>query len=1149
MSRPIIATTETNASNSADEIRRSRDRVWEHRIVWILLIAILGLWCYFFLIGRVDSKLKGEIVKQLRKEFPGHQVSIDRAQFQAGKSITIEGLRISKPTDQGWRDVLRCGRIIGMGPIEMIGLVQGQLPVQKVLVDDVELCVWPLSDGRFSVQELSSSKPLSASCPSIDVRSGLIRLGVETGKVDQEIILHDLRAHAELAPRMLEGRITPLSANINVSVSSSYFNKATFRAAISQDKSSWRAEGKVSKLAYSQRLAGQLPSKLRQYLTQASGFSGELDANFVARLEQGKFTYEAKATIADGRLMHPQVPYPLESLSGEVFCSNGLMQLRNVRAASGQTSVSCACDVHGFAVGSPISAEIIVRDLSLDQRLYQAVPATIQDTWRKLGVSGVVDAHATLVFDGTRWTPRATVRAKNVGLEPDFFPYPFRNISGDFIYQNDSIVAEKLTGTTGGQKINGALSLSKAQPRWLMDLRVAADGPIAIDEALLKAISPRGAPESSLQKFILSLHPTGTVHIQQGHFVRQANQPDSISRSLELTFSECAIKYDGFRYPIDDIHGAVTVDNERLLLKDFIGRNDGARIKGHGVCQGRNSNLESLELFFKGYNVSLDEELQLALPKNVRGLWDQLQPSGVLDQVTVKVSRNHGNAPVDLRVEITEARDPDSRLGSAVSIRPASLPYQVNDVECNIIFRPGRIDINSLFGKHESSELETKGQCSLYADGTWDGSLTWLERTRLHVDQSLLTCLPPYLKDPLVRLDFRGPVSITGTTRVSSPPTPSDAIVRDWNLDLQIEDGHLGGREIASGIRGSIALSGENTPSGPRAFGFLDLDALAIKDIAVTGLKGPFAFDRQELLIGRDASLWQEKNHLHSASLIPRTRDSSVVSAVHQSPTIGLAGNTIAQATYRGAIREAVSNRIDALGRYTPTPPTNPNAVRTLDDVLPLDVVETDIRARTLSGTVFVSGVESLNGQQRSRFRLRLVDADFQGFLVDLGETNTQARGRLSVQCDLQGALTNTSSLEGQGKAWLREANLYELPAMIRLFRLLSVSPSQGAFDSADILFGIDGDKLPVHELVLDGDIVSLRGSGWVNMRRELHLDLFANVGRRSLVGSIFRPLSNSKAATLWQIEVNGTTTDPKISRQTPLMKSLDKVLPENSGQ
>ncbi len=1144
MSRPIVASNENKASNSADAIRRSRDRVWELRLVWILLFAILGLWCYFSLIGRVDSKLTNEILKHIRKEFPSHFVSIDRAHFQPGQSITIEGIRIAKPTDQGLRDVFRCGRIVCYGPIEMIGLVQGQLPVQNVVTDDVELCVWPLSDGRFSIQELSSPTPLSPNFPTITVRSGLIRVGVETGRVEQEVILHDLRAHAELAPRILDGQIMPLSANISASVSSSYFNKATIRTAINEDKSSWRAEGNVTKLAYSQRLAGQLPLRLQQHLVHAAGFSGELDASFAARSEKGSITYEARAVIADGRLMHPLVPYPLESISGEVFFKNGLMQLRKVRAASGQTSVAVACDLHGYAVGSPLAATITVKDLSLDQRLYQALPASIQEAWQKLGVSGLVDAQATLGFDGTRWTPQVRVRANNAGLEPDFFPYPIRNIRGDFVYQNDTIVAESLTGTAAGQKISGALILSRAQPRWLMDLKLAADGPIAIDETLLKSFSPRGAPESSFQKFVLSLHPTGTVHLKQGHFQRLANKPDSISRSLELTFSECAIKYDGFRYPIDGINGDATVDNERLILKDFIGRNDGAKIKGRGVCQGHNANLESVELFFDGYDVSLDEELQHALPKNVRGLWDQLQPSGVLDQVTMKVSRKHLNDPIDLRVEITEFGEAESRAGGAVSIRPVSLPYQVNDVECNIVYRPGRIDIHSFFGKHETSKLQTEGQCSLHSDGTWDGRLTWLHRTRLLVDQSLLSCLPSYLKDPLVKLDFRGPVSISGTTRVSSPPTPSDSIVREWDLDLQIEDGTLGGGGIASGIRGSLALAGENTPSGPVAFGSLDLDALSIKEIAVTRVEGPFAFNRQELLFGRDVATWQQKNHLRPPTR--KSKDSSVVSAVYQAPVVGATNNVLAQASYRGSVREALSNRIDSMGRNAAPSPTNPNAVRSPEDVVPLDVVESDIRARTLSGTVFVSGVESLDGQQRSKYRLRLVAADLQGFLVDLGETNTQAKGELSIQCDLQGALTNTASLEGQGKAWLRKANLYELPAMIRLFRLLSVSPGQGAFDSADIQFGIDGDRLPIRELVLDGDIVSMRGSGWVNMRRELHLDLFAHVGRRSLVGSIFRPLSSSKAATLWQIEVNGTTANLQIRRPISLMNSLDKVLPES---
>ena len=97
--------------------------------------------------------------------------------------------------------------------------------------------------------------------------------------------------------------------------------------------------------------------------------------------------------------------------------------------------------------------------------------------------------------------------------------------------------------------------------------------------------------------------------------------------------------------------------------------------------------------------------------------------------------------------------------------------------------------------------------------------------------------------------------------------------------------------------------------------------------------------------------------------------------------------------------------------------------------------------------------------------------------------------------------------------------------------------------------FGVDGDRLPIHELVLDGDLVSMRGSGWVNLRRELHLDLLANVGRRSLLGTVVGPLSSSKAAALWQIEVNGTASDPQIRRPISIMNSLDKVRQESKEE
>ncbi|MEQ1828101.1 MAG: hypothetical protein ABL921_19230 [Pirellula sp.] len=1127
-------------------IRRSRDRVWEHRLVWLLLFAILGLWGYFHLVGRVDSKLTTEILKHVRKEFPGHLVFIDRAHLIPGQSITIEGIRIAKPTDQGLRDVLRCGRVLCSGPIELIGLAQGQLPVEKVVADGVEVCVWPLTDGRFSVQELSSNKPISPSLPSIEVRSGLVRIGSETGRAEQEIICHDLRASVCLSPRLVSGRIAPLSAAVVASVSSSYFNHVSLNATLSQDKASWVAQGRVVKLEYSPRLASQLPSVLQQYLSNADGFSGELHGDFAVRSDRGKLSFKAKSKIQNGRLLHPKLPYPLESLSGEVDCENGLLHLRNIQASSGNTRIACHCDVYGFTISSPLRASLSVQDLSLDQRLYLALPLSVQETWRKLGVSGVVDASAMLEFDGQRWTPRVIVRAKDAGVEADYFPYPVKRVSGDFVYQNDSIVATNLMGTAAGQTLRGELVLTKASPRWLMDLKLAADGPIPIDETLLRSLSPRDTPQSSLHKFILSLHPTGTLLLKKGHFARTSDRPDSISKTIELTFSECSIKYDMFRYPIEDIHGEATLDDEHLLLRNFVGRNDGGRIKGQGVCQCKNSVLESMQLDFDGHNVALDEELQQALPLSIRGLWDQLQPSGVLDQVWVSINRQDSFNPLDLRVEIKENQEKESQAGRSVSVRPISLPYQVNDIACNIVYRPGRIDINSLSGLHDASRLQTEGQCRLHADGTWDGVLTWLPLTRLMVDQSLLNCLPSYLRTPMVRVDFRGPVSITGTTRVASPMAADESIVRAWDLELQVEDGRLGGGGIASGIRGSISLAGKNTNAGPMAFGTLNLDSLLVKNIAVTGMVGPFAFNRNELLLGRDASSWQMSQNLPVPSFQERP-PTHVVSANYLAPN--QRSTSVSSATYRSTLHDSLSNRPRLMNRNVPVPPPDPNAVRPNKDIPYLDTRETDIKARSLSGTVFISGVEPLDAQQRARYRLRLVDANLDGFLVDLGESSTNAVGQLSVQCDLQGALTNTAALEGQGRVWLRDANLYELPAMIRLFRMLSIKPGQGAFDSADVLFGIDGERIPIQDLTLDGDIVSMRGTGWVNVRRELHLDLFANVGRRGIVGALFHPLNQTSAGKLWQIEVNGTTSDPQIRRPMALINPIDRVLPASESE
>ena len=175
---------------SATPLRRSGG----YRLLWLILVAVAGLLGYFQILGRVDSKLTQEIAARLRKEFPQHYVTVDRARLISGQSITIDGLRIAKPTDQGLRDVMRIGRIVCNGPFDVVGLAQGQLPVESIVVDSADISLWPLSNGRWNVEEFLRGGVKPTRIPAMEIRSGLIRIGQETGAKRSEVICHDLRA-------------------------------------------------------------------------------------------------------------------------------------------------------------------------------------------------------------------------------------------------------------------------------------------------------------------------------------------------------------------------------------------------------------------------------------------------------------------------------------------------------------------------------------------------------------------------------------------------------------------------------------------------------------------------------------------------------------------------------------------------------------------------------------------------------------------------------------------------------------------------------------------------------------------------------------------------------------------------------------------
>ncbi|XZE22537.1 hypothetical protein SH449x_002467 [Pirellulaceae bacterium SH449] len=1107
-------------------------------LLWTGLLCIIGFFGYYYFLSQADSKLTLEIRSRIQSLLPDYHVELDNASLQSGQSITLNGLRLSKRVENQDREVFRAERIACQGPLDWLGLVQGQVPVQNVVADGVQISVWPLADGTWCFPEPKGTFRITPEFPTIRVRSGLIRLGHEVGSESPELIFHDLTAVASLLPsEMASAAGNSACLGIQARIKSSHFQDLNLSARLDPSNGNWRVRGDLTNLEFNPRVAANIPSCLQSHLTSVDGLSIRSSTRFeIASIDQD-LTYQIYTKADGGRWFHPRLNYPLDNLSGELFLNNQELRLRNLRGECGSSVLWASIDMNGLEIPSPMMAVVEVKDLELDQRLFQSLPEPMQDIWHRFQARGHLDAKATITFDGYQWHPYVEVETKNLSLNAEFFPYPLHRIGGKFSYNDGHFQANNFVAYAGEQRLTGSLELVRADPKWLMDLQFSSEGPIAIDKSLLNALTPRNESQpSSFQSFVDSLRPTGTVHLKQARFRRTAEDPTRIDRSLELIFSECTLRYDQFRYPIDNVHGEITVDNDRVVLRDFAGRNDSTRIKAFGVCQLEDSQLDSLDLVFDSYDLAMDEELRNALPKGVQSLWDEIQPVGMMGHAKVEMTKRSRDDSLDVRVEMKKDSIKDEGVGRSLAFRPRSLPYSINDVSCHIAYNPGRIDILSLTGTHDASRLNAEGHYRIYGDGSWDGTIQWIPSTRFLVDQTLLSCLPPYLRDPLLRLDFRGPVSISGSTYVSSPRHPLESVVRSWDIDLEIEDGRLGGGGIASGMRGTISMTGENTDSGPMAYGTLEFDALAIKGIPVIGLTGPFALTSEDLIFGRDAVAWQEKHVMQKRAALESTNQNGVKWAFAQSTTADQ-GQQISQASFKSVMHSRLDARFVKLSQSALGHKSVVKKGQAIDGP-ELDITAHDITAEALSGKLFVSGVEPLDGR-RARYRVRLVDANLKDCLLDLGEPNPQTNGSLWMQCEVAGSFTNMASIEGNGNVWLRNANLYQLPVMIRLFNLLSVRPDHSAFDAVDIHFGIDGDRIPIHELNLDGNLVSLRGNGWVNMRRALHLNLDANVSRRTLVGAVMRPLQADYSSNLFRIEVSGTTTDPIVRSNVGLMGQM----------
>ena len=179
-------------------------------------------------------------------------------------------------------------------------------------------------------------------------------------------------------------------------------------------------------------------------------------------------------------------------------------------------------------------------------------------------------------------------------------------------------------------------------------------------------------------------------------------------------------------------------------------------------------------------------------------------------------------------------------------------------------------------------------------------------------------------------------------------------------------------------------------------------------------------------------------------------------------------------------------------------------------------------------GTIAADAWVGLGQTPRYRFQASLSQADLGRFTQETVAGRQKLSGKVAATIDLSGEGRGLHKLQGRGNVTLREADVYEVPLMVALLKILSVKPPDAtAFTESDVDFVIRGPHVYFNRLNFNGDAISLRGNGQMDFERQINLTFHAGVGKRESKIPLLRELMKGAAQQFMQIQVTGTVDAP----------------------
>ena len=315
-------------------------------------------------------------------------------------------------------------------------------------------------------------------------------------------------------------------------------------------------------------------------------------------------------------------------LHGSIDAADGLISKIDLRAINldAVTRVTGTADLRDNRTAVDLRVTAKNRPLTAD--LMPALPLRVRDLVRDNAVKGLFDVDAAVRLSeatNNELLCQADVKWRAGAIQPKQFAYPLSDVQGRFWMDQAArrIDIREITGRNGPAdfRLAGTIDLRDgASGRF----QFAADD-LPLDDRLYQALPP------AAQHWWQAFEPKGSIGARSDlAFTETPAGQTAFSHRTSLLLAGNEACWDSFPLPLKDINGKVVLTAGRCEVQDLTATHASGQVRVDGAVDWADDATRAA-VKVSAKDMLLDESLRLAVPWQIRRLWNTWLPAGRMD--------------------------------------------------------------------------------------------------------------------------------------------------------------------------------------------------------------------------------------------------------------------------------------------------------------------------------------------------------------------------------------------------------------------------------------------------------------------------------------------------------------------------------------